>query len=219
MAPLALPKLEVPSWLKLPSWRILVGIGAAVVVLGGAVLGGWLWFSARQHRALESFAEAMVKVQRSQAPNAPPETKVSAIRELEAVLNEQPSAPIAAQVTYELGNLKYRDQQYPASRSAYELAAAAKRPTLSRLAQVNIGYTWEAQKDYGKAIEAFEKAVAPLKPGDFLYDELLVDLARVQELAGQKDAAIKTYRRILENPKSRRSDDIRARLAALGVGL
>jgi tetratricopeptide (TPR) repeat protein len=190
-----------------------------VVVLGGAVLGGWLWFSARQHRALQSFADAMATVQRSQAPNAAPETRVSAIRELEAALNQQPSAPVAAQVTYELGNLKYREQQYPGSRSAYELAAASRSPTLSRLAQVNVGYTWEAQKDYSKAIEAFEKAGASLKPGDFLYDELLVDLARVQELAGQKDAAIKTYRRILDNPKSRRSDDIRARLAALGVGL
>ncbi|MGH7332191.1 MAG: tetratricopeptide repeat protein, partial [Candidatus Rokuibacteriota bacterium] len=200
---------------ELPSWRILATIGASVVVLGGVVLAGWLWFSARQHRALESFAEAMVKVQRSQAQGASPEAKLIAIRELEATLNQQPSATVVAQVTYELGNLKYQEQQYPSSRLAYELAAASSSPTLSRLAQVNVGYTWEAQKDYAKAIETFQRAVASLKPGEFLYDELLVDLARVQELAGQKDAAIKTYRRVLENPKTRRSEDIRARLATL----
>ncbi len=204
-----LPKFD------LPSWRILAAAAATLVVLAGVVVGGWLWFSARQQRAFESFAEAMVKVQRSQVQGASPEAKISAIRDLEATLSEQPPATVLDQVTYELGNLKYLERQYPGSRSAYELATASKSPTLSRLAQVNVGYTWEAQKDYVKAIEAFEKAVAPLKPGDFLYDELLVDLARVQELAGQKDAAIKTYRRVLDNPKTRRADDIRARLATL----
>jgi len=206
---LRLPRIE------LPSWRVLAAAGAGIVVLGGAVFGGWLWFSARQQRALESFAEAMVTAQRSQAQGASPAAKIGAIQELEATLGQQPPAAALAQVTYVLGNLKYSEGQYPGSRSAYELAAAGKSPTLSRLAQVNLGYTWEAQKDYAKAIEAFERAVAPLKPGDFLYDELLVNLARVQELAGQKEAAIKTYRRVLENPKTRRSDDIRARLATL----
>ncbi len=209
MTLLRLPRIE------LPSWRVLTAIGVTLVVLGAAGLGGWLWFSARQQRALESFAEAMVKVQRSQAQGAPAEAKLGAIRELEASLQQQPPAAALAQATYELGNLKYVEGQYPGSRTAYELAAATKSPTLSRLAQVNVGYTWEAQKDYAKAIEAFQKAVAPLKPGDFLYDEILVDLGRVQEMAGQKDAAIKTYRRVLDNPKTRRSDDIRARLATL----
>jgi tetratricopeptide (TPR) repeat protein len=203
------------SRIELPSWRILVTIGATAFVLGGVVLGGWLWFSARQQRALETFAEAMVKVQRSQTQGASPEAKLTAIRELEATLQQQPSAPVLTQATYELGNLKYLEQEYPGSRSAYELTAAGTSPTLSRLAQVNVGYTWEAQKDYAKAIEAFDKAAASIKPGDFLYDEILVDLARVQELAGRKDAAIKTYRRILENPRTLRSDDVRARLAAL----
>jgi tetratricopeptide (TPR) repeat protein len=206
---LRLPRIE------LPSWRVLAAVGTGLIVLGGAVFGGWVWFSARQQRALESFAEAMVKVQRSQAPGTSPEVKIDAIQDLEATLSQQPPAAALAQVTYVLGNLKYSEGQYPGSRSAYELAATGTSPTLSRLAQVNLGYTWEAQKDYVKAIEAFEKAVAPLKPGDFLYDELLVDLARVQELAGQRDAAIKTYRRVLDNPKTRRSDDVRARLGTL----
>ena len=80
-----------------------------------------------------------------------------------------------------------------------------------------MGYTWELQKDYPKAIEAFEKALSPLKPGDFLHDDLLMNLGRVQELAGRKDDAIKTYRRVATNPKSLRSDDARERLVSFGV--
>jgi tetratricopeptide (TPR) repeat protein len=208
---------RLPGWLTLPSWRVLAMIGAGVVVLAGAGIGGWLWHAAQERRGLESFADAMLKVQMSQAPEAPADARTAAIRELEATLSGQPPSGVAAQVTYELGNLKYQDKQYDASRTAYAMASGAKSPTLSRLAQVSVGYAWEVQKDYGKAIETFEKAVAGLKPGEFLYDEILVDLARVQELAGKKDDAIKTYRKILSNPASRRSDDVRARLASLGV--
>lgn len=210
-------RLRVPSWLTLPSGRVLAIIGGTVVVLAAAGVGGWLWHSAQERRALESFADALLKVQISQTPGAPPDARAQAIKELEGALSRGPSGAIASQVTYELGNLKYREGQYDASRTAYGLTSGSKSPTLSRLAQLSVGYAWETQKDYPKAIEAFEKAVSGLKPGEFLYDEILVDLARVQELAGKKNDAIKTYRRIVANPASRRSDDVRARLASLGV--
>ena len=45
----------------------------------------------------------------------------------------------------------------------------------------------------------------------------MMDLGRVQELAGRKDDAIKTYQRVASNPKSVRSDDARGRLASFGV--
>jgi tetratricopeptide (TPR) repeat protein len=206
-----------PDWLRRPSWRVMAVLGGSVVVLGAAIAAAWLWFAAEQRRGLEAFAEAMVKLQLSQAPDAAPATKADAMRELERTLSRKPSAAVSSQVTYELGNLKYAAQQYPGSRSAYELAAGGTSPTLGRLAQVSVGYTWEVQTDYPKAIEAYEKALASLKPGEFLYDELMMDLGRVQELAGRKDAAIKTYQRVADNPRSLRSDDARGRLATLGV--
>jgi tetratricopeptide (TPR) repeat protein len=210
------PSLRPSSW-KVPSWRVLASVGAVVVVLGGAVLGAWLWISAQQRRGLEVFAEAMLKVQSTLAPDAGPEARNEAVRDLEVVLSHRPSASVSSQVTYELGNLKYGIQQYPASRSAYQLTMGGASSTLSRLAQAGVGYTWEVQKDYPKAIEAFEKGLASLKPGEFLHDDLMMDLGRVQELAGRKDDAIKTYRRVVEDPKNRRSDDARSRLAILGV--
>ena len=51
---------------------------------------------------------------------------------------------------------------------------------------------------------------------DFLYEEILMGMARAQELLGKPDHALETYRRILrEVPLSRRVDDIRWRLASL----
>jgi tetratricopeptide (TPR) repeat protein len=205
------------SWFTRPSWRVLAALACSVVVLGAASLAVWLWFAAEQQRGLEAFARAMVKLQLSQAPNAPPTAKAEAMRDLEQTLSQKPSASVSSQVTYELANLKYASQQYPSSRSAYELTARGSAPTLGRLAQVSVGYTGELQKDYPKAIEAYQRASASLKPGDFLYDDLMMDLGRVQELADQRDAAIKTYQRLAGNPKSLRSDDARWRLASLGV--
>jgi hypothetical protein len=204
-------------WPAPPSWRAVAVSGAVVAVLGVASAGAAWWYAVEQRRGLESFAEAMVKLRQSQAPGAAPETREQASRDLEATLSQRPSRAVAAQVTYELGNLKYSEQQFPGSRSAYEMTAAASSPTLRRLAQLGVGYTWEMQKDYPRAIAAVEAALAPLNAGDFLYDDLLMDLARLQELAGKKDDAIKTYQRVVANPQSLRSDDARNRLAALGV--
>jgi hypothetical protein len=45
-----------------------------------------------------------------------------------------------------------------------------------------------------------------------------MDLARAQELSGKKSEAADTYRRLLkEVPGSRRADDVKTRLAALGT--
>jgi tetratricopeptide (TPR) repeat protein len=211
-------RLSRSSWLTPPPWRLIALVAGSVVVLGIAIAGVWLWFAAEQRRGLEAFAEAMVKLQTSQAPNAAPDAKEAALRDLERALSERPPAGASAQVTYELGNLKYSAQQYPSSRSAYEMTAGGVSPTLRRLSQVSVGYTWEAEKDYPKAADAYETAAASLKPGDFLYDELLMDLGRVQELAGRKDAAIRTYQRIADDPKSFRRDDARGRLASLTPG-
>ncbi|MGH7393193.1 MAG: tetratricopeptide repeat protein, partial [Candidatus Rokuibacteriota bacterium] len=90
--------------------------------------------------------------------------------------------------------------------------------TVRTLARAGIGYAWEGEQNWAKAAEAFQAALADLKPGDFHYEELLIDLARVQEVGGQKPAAIDTYRRLLkEVPGSLRADDVRTRLASLGA--
>ena len=69
-----------------------------------------------------------------------------------------------------------------------------------------------------EATQAFEAALSGLKPGSFYYEELLSDLARVQERSGKKDAAITTYRRLLRDlPRSPRVPEIKTRLATLGA--
>lgn len=198
------------------SRRTVVIVVAAVLALGLLGAGSWVWYDAERRRGLGAYAEAMTRVASAQAS---PEARQAAIESLESTLARYPSARAAAEAGYQLATLRYDARQYAAARAAYELALARSgSATLRALAQAGIGYTWEAERNFAKAAEAFRTALAGLSPADFLFTELLLDLARVEEQAGHKAEAIETYRRILkETPNSPRVEAVRTRLAMLGT--
>jgi tetratricopeptide (TPR) repeat protein len=196
---------------------VITAIAVALVVLAGA--GAWFWRSTVESRGLAAYAEALSRVQASQTPRGSPEARTQAIRELEAVLAEYPSSSAAVEAAYQLGNLRYANREYQAARGAFEVSLAkGGRGTLGTLARAGVAYTWEAEGKFAEAAKAFQSALSGLRPQDFNYEELLIGLARNQELAGQKDAAIATYQRLLKDlPKARRGDVARSRLATLGA--
>ena len=205
--------------LTLPTGRTLIIAGAvalAVVALGA---GGWYWHIVSQRHAMAAFAAAMTSAQPAMSAQATADARATGIRELERALTQYPSGPGAAQVAYELGSLRYDAQQYAQARGAWDLAVAQGAPrTLKALSQGGVAYTWEAEGNYPKAVDAFKIALTGLGPKDFYYEELIVGLGRTQELSGQKADAIATYRRALgELAQSRRLEEIKARLAALGT--
>jgi tetratricopeptide (TPR) repeat protein len=205
--------------LPVPSRRSILII-AGCLALGGLALGlGWFWYSAYQTDALALYVEAMARAQESQAPDAPAEMRGAAVRALEAALAAYPSSSAAPEAAYQLGNLRYAAREYAAARGAFEVALAkGAAGTLQTLARASVGYTWEAEGDFAKALQAYQVGLSGAGPDSFFFEELMMDLARVQELSGQRDAAIATYRRILKDlPSARRVDAIRVRLATLGA--
>jgi len=207
-----------PEWLEDPRLRRLgLQIGAGIVVVALIVAGIWTWYRAQESRGEAALAAAGLLVQQASVPQPAPGAREAAIKALEGVLNDHPrfsGAPLAA---YELGNLRFAAGQYASARSAYQLALAkGGSPTLKALAAVGIGYTWEAEKNYGNAAAAYEAALKTMATKDFLYEDALMSLARVQELAGNAAAAQATYQRLLKDvPDTRRGEDLRARLAEL----
>jgi tetratricopeptide (TPR) repeat protein len=212
-----MPRLSIPEGWR--SLRALVVLVAVVVVLAAAGVGAWLWSSSRTSAAMAAYAVALARVHDTRGAPPSPEARSAAIQTLETTLSTYPSAPAAGNAAYELGNLRYAGGDFPRARAAYQIAVGqSPSPTLRTMARAGIGYAWEAEKNYASASQAYRDALGPLKPTDFHFEELLVDLGRVQELAGQRDDAIATYRRILKDvPKSLRADDVRGRLAALGA--
>ena len=208
--------MTLTAWRPTP--RALVGAGLGVLLLVLIVGGAWLWSTAQHERAQGVHAEALARaaaVRGSQEPKA----GTAAMPLLETALAQAPDAALAAQSAYELGNLRFDAGAYPAARAAYEIAVAkATSATIRTLARAGVAATWEAQRDYAKSIDAYVAALAGEKPGQFYYEDLLLGLGRSQELAGQRDAAIATYRRLLnEVPKLQRETEVRGRLASLGV--
>jgi tetratricopeptide (TPR) repeat protein len=205
--------------LTLPTSRPLMIAGAAVLAVVALAAGGWYWHTVSQRHAMAAYADAVTRSQPALAPEATADAKAAGIRELETALTQYPSGPGAAQVAYELGNLRYAARQYAQARGAWDLAVAQGAPrTIKVLSQGGVAYTWEAERNYAKAVEAFKIALTGLGPKDFYYEDLLLGLGRTQELAGQKADAIATYRRaVAELAQSRRLDEIKARLAALGA--
>jgi tetratricopeptide (TPR) repeat protein len=215
------PWIDLGRWFRIewPGRQTVAIIAAAVaaVLLIGA--GIWYWRSAQESRAESAYAFAMTRASAARDANASPGTKAAAAQALESTLQAYPSASPAAQAAYELGNLRFGQRQYAGARSAYEVAAArARSSTIRTAARLGIAYAWEADKDFPKAVDAFQSVLSGLKPDDAFYEEALLALARDQELAGRKDDAVQTYRRLLrEVPKTRRAEDVRSKLASLGV--
>lgn len=205
--------------LTLPTPRTLLLGGIATVVVAAIAAGGWYWHTVSQRHAMAAYADALTRAQPALSPQATADTRAAGIRDLEAALTQYPSGPGAAQVAYELGNLRYDAQQYGQARGAWELAVTQGAPrTLRTLSQGGVAYTWEAERNYPKAVEAFKIALTGLGPKDFYYEDLIIGLGRAQELSGQKTEAIATYKRALtELAQSRRLEEIKARLAALGA--
>jgi tetratricopeptide (TPR) repeat protein len=199
--------------------RFLAIVGAGVVTIIAIAGGGWLWYSMSQNRGLSAYAEALTHAHASQAPQAPPESKAQAIRELEAVLAQYPSSAAAVEAAYQLGNLRYANREYAAARGAFEVALAkGARETLRTMARAGIAYSWEAERGFAQAAAAFQAALDGLQPRAFMYEDLMQGLARTQEAGGQKEAAIATYKRLLADvPSGPQGDLVRARLAALGA--
>ncbi len=207
--------------LRLPRLSRRALLLAVAAVLAAAILigGGWWWSGVHARRVEATYATVLTRVEQSLGPQAPAEIRAAALKDLEATLARYPSARMAAQAAYELGNVRFGERDWTRARAAYEIAAArAEAPTLRTLARLGVGYAWEGERNYPKALEAYQAALASLKPGDFGYEELLVATARTQERAGKRADAIETYRRLLKDaPQSLRAPDIRSHLATLGV--
>ena len=203
----------------LPSTRTLVVAGLVLIGVALAAFGGWVWWDAQQRRTLSAVAEVAARAQAAQAPDATAEARLTAIRDLEQLLQRYPSARTVASTAYELGNLRFTAGQYPGARAAYELSLQhGARGEIAAMARSGVARTWEAERDYGRAAEAYAVLVKQLDPRSFLYEDALIDQARALELGGKKAEAIAAYQRVLkEVPTAKRSDDVRSRLASLGT--
>ena len=200
-----------------PSTRTLVGAAGVVVLAAALGAGGWWWYSVEQRKVLGAWGQIETRLITARGPQSTPELRTGLATEVEQFLAAHRSSSLAPLAAYDLGNLRFASGQYAAARVAYELSLArGASPTLRTLARSELAASWEAERDFAKAADLYQALLADLKPGGFLYEQTLLDLARAQALAGRRDQAVASYQRLLKDlPASPRADEARARLASL----
>lgn len=200
-----------------PRIRQAVLVLGAVIVVGLGWAGWEGWKSRYESQGNLAFAQARSLVAQAQAPGAAADARERAEKALEGVIAEYPRLSSVSQAAYLLGGVRYAAAQYPQARSSFELARVkAGTSSLAALASLDIGYCWEAEKNFEAAEKAYLALLNGAKPQSFLYEEALLNAARAQELAGKPVAAVENYVRLLkELPDSRRADEVRSRLAVL----
>jgi tetratricopeptide (TPR) repeat protein len=209
---------ELLAVLRASRWGRWAGLGLIILAVVGLGWGGWmLWTTRAESHGAVALAQARFLLAQAQAPNAAPEAKERAQKALEDVVAEYPRLSSGAQAAYQLGNLRFAAGQYPQARAAFQVARSrARSASLTSLASLGIGFTFEAEKNYEAAEKSFAETVKGASPKDFLYEEAMSDMARVQELGGKRAAALETYQKILkELPDGRRAEELRARVATL----
>jgi tetratricopeptide (TPR) repeat protein len=192
-------------------WAVAGGLAVLVI---GLIWGGWaLWKTRYEAQGSIALTQARALAAQSQAPGASPETRQRA----EDVIAEYPRLSSVGQAAYLLGSLRFANAQYASARAAFEIARdKAGSPTLAALAALDVGYSWEADKNYPEAEKAYQSAISSAGPKSFLYEEAMLDIARVQDLGGKREAAVETYQRLLKDlPDSRRAEEFRSRMASL----
>jgi tetratricopeptide (TPR) repeat protein len=192
----------------------IAGVVVALTLLGSA---GWLWLRSEDARGQAALAASADLVQQADGPLASADARGKAIGSLQAILAQHGRSSAAPQAAYELGNLQYQVGDYAAARGAYQIALAkGAAGSLRTLAASGVGYAWEAEKNYPRAVTAYEAVVREIAPQQFYFEDALLDLARAQALAGKPTDALATYERLLKDaPASRHAPDIRARILAL----
>jgi tetratricopeptide (TPR) repeat protein len=205
--------------MRWPSPRTLITAGVGVLALAAVTLGLWLWMASREHQAAAAYADPLARLAAARPGPLGPEASAAIASDLEAALARYPSASLAAEAAWELGNLRYTDRDWARARSAWLIVLArSQSPTLRTQARASIGYAWEAEGNLAEARAVYAQTLAGLRPGEFGFEEVLMAQARIEERRGERAAAIESYRRLLrEAPGSLRADDVRSRLASLGA--
>lgn len=205
------------NWSKENS-KLLLGIAGGVAFAVAVWVGLSTYLEHRQDQAANVLASSFENYAKAVEGKADPAQVKAARESLAKVVDQYGATPAGIQARLALGDLLVEKAQYAdAEKILTELSEETDLPAGMRpLAWHGLGLSLEGQKKYKEAASAFESAMKEAGPS--LRNSYRLDLARVQEAAGDKEAAIKTYSQAVAQPPSPASlDMVKSRLVALGV--
>jgi TolA-binding protein len=169
-------------WRRLRVWVFTV-LGLLLV---GAIATALYFHSQREKENAEIAAQTMLV----EAPNE---------ATLQAVIDKYPSSDAAIQALMLVAYYKYQNDDWKSARENYQKVyekSASRQPDLAAAGLFGVGASYEAEKNYDKAIEAYG-LLASRFPDSYKAVEAKMKEARVYELKGDIDKARKAYDNII----------------------
>lgn len=120
----------------------------------------------------------------------------TALTQLDSVSQQYPNTNAAQYAQLLKGDILYAQENYAQAADIYESLLNAKNETLRTVATLSLAATKQATKDYGSAIKEMTNFIQK-NPKSFALPQAYFTLAMSQELAGNKQEAIETYKQIL----------------------
>jgi len=173
--PRAASAMRALTW---PPSRLTVGVVAGLILLAGISFGAWFWSEGQDRRATAAYVEAINRLGGNPA-SPPPPRRARRRPELEAVLARYPSAAMAPLGAYELGNARYSERDWgepgclrgPRAHGVADTQGAGARRDRLRLG---------GRAKSRQGCRELPGCAGRLTPGDFYYEDLLLDLARAR---------------------------------------
>ncbi len=187
-----------------------IGLAAGGVLAGVLIVAGIRQYQARQDRlTAESFYQAFTALQGHQYAQAE-----NRFRQL---ARNQPRRRLGRLANFYLASCYLEQGQLNLARGALIDALASLDDSLFRgMALMDLGSLYEQSGDLKRAQATYREAISLRSSADNLAAELA--LARIEAELGQKDAAVKDYRRFLErHPYAPQRQDVLEALANLGA--
>jgi tetratricopeptide (TPR) repeat protein len=189
---------------------------ASLLVVALVWVGVSTWLGRREDAAQHALGTALATAQRALGAGQAGDLDAAATA-LRQFLASHSGTRASHQAWYVLGQVEFRRGQWDAASTAFGEAAQRDRGSIGALSRLGQGYALEAKGDAARALDLYQRALSGLGPKDFLYGDLLLAKARVQELTKDSTGAIATYKQFLKDlPTAERVQDVRIRLALLG---
>lgn len=179
--------------------KIAAGVGMVAVIAAAFVLFR-IWEARKENEASQRLNLAMEAVQLANNPyreGSPAEYK-NALTKMDDIVKAFPGTSSGTFALLYKGNIHLKLGEFDEAIKAYDafLARGGREGLYTLLALEGVGYAYEGKKDYGKAIEAYQKIVA-MDQG-FQAREARLQMGHCYEKLGKNKEAVESYRAYLE---------------------
>ncbi|MBU2468746.1 MAG: hypothetical protein KKC78_08890, partial [Proteobacteria bacterium] len=208
---------RVIRWSKVNLNKVLWG-ATAVALIVAAVLGAKTYLDWQEQRAAADLAPVMSAYAAAVEGKLDKAKTAKLADDLALVTESYGSTPAGLQARLALGDLRLSLGQWDQAKKVFETLTqeSALGVELAPLAFHGLGQALEGAKEYAKAAQAYEKAIAAAGPN--LGQIYKLDQARVLAAAGDTKAAAQLYRAILAKPAEQGVHE-RANNALAALGL